>query len=169
MTEKDRFDYETVKAIYEGQFELSRSEAQSLIQKNRIERRKVIGDLLAYMDIVASEEEKLEEIHNNHLNAILAHFRLDKAGWMELIEDTSASKKEEWDNLLVEAEERELDSLRLPNKPKLKVPVLIEIFKYKAKRLGEKIEEIKETFKEKPVEPSTLFVTIDKWTDDIVY
>lgn len=74
----DRMTYETVKAIYEGQYELSRKEFQNLVIAKRAERRQLMKDMKRYLDAIADWDEKLEDIHNNHLNAILAHFKIDK-------------------------------------------------------------------------------------------
>jgi len=55
----------------------------------------------------------------------LAYFRIDKGGWIELIEEVSIQNKDDWDQLLVDTEDQEIDSLRQKEKPKLKLPILI--------------------------------------------
>jgi len=45
-----------MKAIYEGQFELSRFESQYLIRQNRCERRVAVNDLRDYLEHVSSYE-----------------------------------------------------------------------------------------------------------------
>jgi len=46
---------------------------------------------------------------------------------MDLVEEVSNQNKEEWDLVLVETEEKELDCLRLKDKASLKLSKLKEI------------------------------------------
>lgn len=86
---------------------------------------------------------------------------------MDLVEEVSNQNKEEWDLVLVETEEKELDCLRLKDKASLKLSKLKEILQFKAGKLADRMQEFKETFK--LVEPSTLFVVTGLWADDVVY
>lgn len=71
-------------------------------------------------------------MHSNHLNAILAHFRIEKEGWISIIDQVSADNKDEWEELLKETDNQEMASLRNKDKPKIKRDVLIKIYQFKA-------------------------------------
>jgi len=44
--------------------------------------------------------------------------------------------KDDWDQVLVDTEDQELDSLRHKDKPKLKLSTLVDIYKYRAKKVS---------------------------------
>jgi hypothetical protein len=96
----------------------------------------VFGDLKKYFELVQTYEEDLDELHNKHLNAVLAHFKLDKAEWILIVDQMGeSSEKEDWDNFLIEAETEEIDVIRKKDMPKVKPEILISISKLKAKKL----------------------------------
>lgn len=135
----DGISYEAVKEIYKSQYELSREEFKSAILANRRARRRLLNNIVDYEKVFVEYESEVEEIHNKHLNAVLAHFRIDKGGWMELTEGAASHFSEEWGELLISTEEEELESIREKNKPKLKLSALIDIEKYRLKVLKERI------------------------------
>ena len=162
----DRMTYDSVKAIYEGQYELSRREFQLLVNEKRHERRRLIGDLRRYMEAISDWDEKLEDIHNSHLNAILAHFKVDKEGWMNMVTAMSTEHKEGWDKLILDCEKQEFDSVRNTDKPPVRLSVLCDIQKFKCKLLRENEAAFKEAAKD---DQNALFLLMEKWVGDRIY
>lgn len=66
--------------------------------------------------------------------------------------------KDDWDQVLVDTEDQELDSLRHKDKPKLKLSTLVDIYKYRAKKVSQQIPAFEEIKKDS--EPSTLYMVI---------
>lgn len=155
-----------MKAIYNGQHELSKKEFNTLATRNRAQRRQVLKDLPKYLALSKEYEENLEELHNGHLNGILAHFRISKGGWIELIDQVSADNREEWSQFILEAESAELDSLRQKDKPRVNLETLCSIEKFKAKRLEENGENYTALA---DVDPTELYAMIEKHLADLVY
>jgi hypothetical protein len=164
--EGGKIEYETIKAIYMGQYELSRKEFIQLALRHRAERRKVAADITKYREIAKKYEEGLEELHNRHLNAILAHFRIEKEGWMQIIEDVSASSREEWESLLNDAESEELSQLRVKDKPKVGKNILVDIYKFKAKILKDNADAYNAIV---DIEPADLCSLVEKILQDKVF
>jgi GH35 family endo-1,4-beta-xylanase len=53
-----------------------------------------------YSDFVAAHEEDLTNLHNKHLETVLAHFKYDKNEWMEVVNELSISGTANWDTFL---------------------------------------------------------------------
>ena len=107
------------------------------------------------------------QTHSKHLNAILAHFRIDKGGWMQLTDGAAAESPKEWEALLVATDEQALESIRDRHKPKLKLPVLASIEKHRLKVLREKIGDFKLAFSR--LGHSDLYNLVEQWGNDNVY
>lgn len=58
----------------------------------------MIANTGKYAKVIRDHIDQLEEVHNRHLDAVLAHFKLSKLHWKEVIERLSDSSQhqEEW-------------------------------------------------------------------------
>jgi hypothetical protein len=75
-----------------------------------------------YRNLILSMESDNEELMDKNLNAILAHFNIEKTHWIETVELWSSDteeNKEEWENLLIDLDNQLLDTLRDKSKSAL--------------------------------------------------
>lgn len=68
---------------------------------NREERRKFLRDIVAYNRILSAGANKLDTIHNKHLNAILAHLKVEESEWVELTEEAANLYPDQWDEFIL--------------------------------------------------------------------
>ena len=66
---------------------------------------------------------------------------------MNMVTAMSTEYKEDWDELIVNCEKIEFDSVRNTNKPPIKLSTLIDIHKHKCKLLRENESALKEVDK----------------------
>jgi hypothetical protein len=62
---------------------------------------------------------------------LLTHFKISEAEWVELIDEAGNQNGDDWDEFIIEKDEKELDSLRNAHKPKLRLGTLLEIVRYR--------------------------------------
>jgi hypothetical protein len=65
-----------------NQYKLAQYEYKAFIFKIRNQRRKIMKDRHEYRRVIMTMDAAQDELMEKNLNAILAHFNIEKTNWM---------------------------------------------------------------------------------------
>lgn len=112
-------------------------------------------------------EYEIEDLHNHNLDAILAYFKIDKREWYETVEEISQKESEQWEVMILETEESELDALRDKNRQPISMADLVKMCLYKTEIIQELVNEMKGLCKDS--DRNEVFSLLDRRMSDLLY